>query len=127
MRFFRQPGKIKAKPRKVSDDNCDNATERRYLAHLDLQYKGGEVAAYIWKPGSLSLAKGLTYRPDALVVTNDGYLEIHEVKGFWQDTAKAKWKMCKEKFWMIPLVLIKWDAKAKTWAIERDEEDGNNG
>ncbi len=47
---------------------------------------------------NLKLADKCFYRVDFLVMVKTGQLEVHEVKGFWQDDALVKIKAAAEKF-----------------------------
>ncbi|HEY5798681.1 MAG TPA: DUF1064 domain-containing protein, partial [Burkholderiaceae bacterium] len=57
--------------------------------------------------------------PDFAVMLTCGALEAHEVKGFWQDDARAKIKIAAE---MYPLRFVAIQAKAKKdgggWKVE---------
>jgi hypothetical protein len=54
---------------------------------------------------SLRLAQRTWYRPDFLVVIATGAitteLELHEVKGHWEDDARVKWKVAAEMYPMF--------------------------
>jgi len=61
------------------------------------------------------LASRTTYTPDFLVVMNDCF-EIHEVKGFWRDDGRVKWKAAAEKFPWFRFLAIQW--RSKQWVVE---------
>jgi hypothetical protein len=46
----------------------------------------------------IKLADKTYYTPDFAVVMADDTLEIHEVKGFWEDAARVKIKVAAEHF-----------------------------
>ena len=46
----------------------------------------------------LRLADNTFYTPDFAVMGNDGVIECHEVKGFWQDDARVKIKVAAAQF-----------------------------
>ena len=70
-----------------------NKIETSYAAYLETLTKAGEILWYQFEPIKLKLAKGSYYKPDFLVVTKDGFLEIHEVKGFWREAARVRIKV----------------------------------
>lgn len=76
-----------------------NGAESDYAALLELRKRsGGDIEWYAFEAITLKLAEGLRYTPDFLVMRADGTLEIHEVKGFWEDDALVKIKVAAEKF-----------------------------
>lgn len=73
-----------------------NATERAYADHLDERMKAGEVIWYAFESIRLSLVEGdarTVYTPDFAVQLADGEMELHEVKGFWQEAARVRIKV----------------------------------
>ena len=70
-----------------------NATEIEYDAVLDGLKHHGEVAWYKFEGVKLRLADNTFYTPDFFVMLADGTLECREVKGHWQDDARAKIKI----------------------------------
>lgn len=75
-----------------------NKTEAAYGQHLELLRQAGEVHWYAFEPIKLRLADNTFYTPDFAVIAKDGVLEMHEVKGFWEDDARVKIKVAAEKF-----------------------------
>ena len=75
-----------------------NKTEAAYAATLDARRHAGEVAWYKFEGVKLRLADNTFYTPDFAVMLADGALEMHEVKGFWQDDARAKIKIAADLF-----------------------------
>lgn len=75
-----------------------NKTEKLYNDRLELLKQAGEVLWFAYEPANLRLAPKCYYRVDFLVMTKDGALEAHEVKGFWEDDALVKIKVASEKF-----------------------------
>ena len=65
------------------------------------------------------LAKKCFYTPDVMVMLPDGQLEVHEVKGFWEDDARVKIKTAADKF-PLKFVAIKKAAKKNGggWVFE---------
>lgn len=70
-----------------------NKTEAAYAATLDARRHAGEVAWFKFEGMKLRLADNTFYTPDFAVMMADGALEMHEVKGFWQDDARVKIKI----------------------------------
>lgn len=75
-----------------------NKTEAKYAVQLECRKRAGEVAWFLFEPCSLRLADSTQYRPDFLVMLADGRLEVHEVKGHWEDDARVKIKVAAERF-----------------------------
>lgn len=85
----------------VAGENEDdrNGLERLYGAEmLELQRLAGEIQWYRFGSLSLRLAKRTWYRVDYQVGCNDGVIEIHEVKGHWEDDARVKIKVAARMF-----------------------------
>ena len=95
-----------------------NKTESAYAAHLEAQ-KGLSIAWYKFEAIKLRLADKTFYTPDFAVMRNDGQIELHEVKGFWQDDARVKIKVAAD---MYPFKFIAVKVKTKKdgggWAVE---------
>lgn len=96
-----------------------NKTEAAYALHLLSMRAAGEIAWYRFEGMKFRLADNTFYTPDFMVMLNDGSMEAHEVKGFWQDDARAKIKIAAD---MYPFRFIAIKAKAKKdgggWAVE---------
>ena len=76
-----------------------NGLESRYRREvLGPRELSGEIIAVEFEGMKLRLADKTFYSPDFLVVTPD-CIEVHEVKGHWEDDARVKWKAAAEKFW----------------------------
>src|SRR5258708_7830819 len=70
-----------------------NKTEAAYDAHLQEQRHAGAVLWHKFEAVKLRLADNTFYTCDFAVLSSDGVLEMHEVKGFWQDDARVKIKV----------------------------------
>lgn len=70
-----------------------NKTEAAYEAMLSLRQHEGSVAWYKFEGIKLRLADNTFYTPDFSVMLSSGEMELHEVKGFWEDDARAKIKI----------------------------------
>jgi hypothetical protein len=67
-----------------------------WAEHLEDERRAGNLRLVLEEPISLRLAERTWYRPDFLVLTEDWGIEIHEVKGHWEDDSRAKWKIAAE-------------------------------
>lgn len=96
-----------------------NKTEAAYEQLLESMKIAGEVVWYRFEGLKLRLADNTFYTPDFFVMSADGRLEAHEVKGFWQDDARAKIKIAAE---MYPFRFIAAKPRTKKngggWEIE---------
>jgi hypothetical protein len=70
-----------------------NKTEARYDQHLWTRLYAGEILWHKFEAIKLRLADKTFYTCDFAVMTADSTLEMHEVKGFWQDDARVKIKV----------------------------------
>ena len=66
-----------------------NATEAEYEKLLETRRCLGEVLWYRFEGITLRIAKGVSYTPDFVVMLASGEIELHEVKGYWRDDARA--------------------------------------
>lgn len=109
-----------ARARIAVDDEGKNATERGYGEHLELQKLAGEIRDYRWAPFSLRLAPRTWYRVDYLVIARDGVLEVHEVKGHWEDDARVKIKAAAVLFpwFLFRGVQRRGSKRHPTWEVE---------
>jgi len=84
-----------------------NKTETAYAQRLNLLLKADEIVYWGFEAIKFRLADGAWYTPDFLVQTLDG-LEVHEVKGFFREAAKVRWKVAKELYGgMFRFVLVR--------------------
>lgn len=87
-----------------------NKTEQAYAGVLELMKHAGSVRWYKFEGLKLRLADNTFYTPDFAVMAEDGVIECHEVKGFWQDDARAKIKIAAD---MYPFRFMAVKAKPK--------------
>lgn len=80
-----------------------NKTETAYAMTLELRRRAGEVVWFKFEGIKFRLADNTFYTPDFIVMLASGALEAHEVKGHWQDDARAKIKIAAD---MYPLRFI---------------------
>ena len=93
-----------------------NKLEQAYAMYLHAQ-------GIMWRfePIKLKLAKKTWYTPDFLVITEDAItrntaIEMHEVKGFWRDDARVKWKVAAELYPWFRFVAV--TQKKGAWHYE---------
>lgn len=75
-----------------------NKTEAAYEQTLEVRRAAGEVAWFKFEGVKLRLADNTFYTPDYAVMLSSGLMEMHEVKGFWQDDARAKIKIAADMY-----------------------------
>lgn len=75
-----------------------NKTEAAYAQELEARKNAKELLWYVFEGVTLKLADGCRYTPDFAVLRADGVMEMHEVKGYWTDDARAKIKVAADKF-----------------------------
>lgn len=93
-----------------------NKTESAYADHLTARQIAGEVAWWKFEAVKLRLADATFYSPDFAVMHASGILEMHEVKGFWQDDARVKIKVAAS---LYPFQFIAIKRAGKGWEEER--------
>ena len=114
--------------KKVTIDGItfDSKAEGRYYEHLLKLKKTGVVEDFEMQkvftlldrfahPHTGRIVRAVTYRADFEVYYTDGHVEVVDVKGFMKNPVF----LIKQKLFMfryqIPLVIVKWDAKTKTF------------
>lgn len=70
-----------------------NKTEAAYDQHLWGRFFAKEILWHKFEAVKLRLADNTFYTCDFAVMTSDLALEMHEVKGYWQDDARVKIKV----------------------------------
>ncbi|UZR29067.1 DUF1064 domain-containing protein [Methylococcus mesophilus] len=75
-----------------------NKTEAAYELHLKAGLAAGEILWFEFEGLKFRLADNTFYTPDFAVMQASGEIELHEVKGFWQDDARVKIKVAASKF-----------------------------
>jgi hypothetical protein len=79
-------------------DEGMNKLEGEYAGQLEVMRRAGIIAWFEYEAVKLRLADKTFYSPDFAVMAANGELEMHEVKGFWEDDARVKIKCAAEKF-----------------------------
>jgi hypothetical protein len=92
-----------------------NKTEAAYAAVLQARLQAGEIDHYEYEGVKLRLADKTFLTPDFLVIANGG-IEFHEVKGFWEDDARAKIKVAASKCWWAKFIAVQ--RKRGEWVVE---------
>jgi hypothetical protein len=92
-----------------------NKLESAYRDSLEMMARAGEIQSYMFEPVKLRLADRTTYTPDFMVIAANDIVELHEVKGFWEDDARVKIKVAAE---MFPMFLFKAFTRKKGMWIE---------
>ncbi len=75
-----------------------NKTEEAYALELEAQKSLGIVEWFKFEGVTFKIAKDTRYTPDFIVMKSDGFVELHEVKGFWQAHSKVKIKVAAAMF-----------------------------
>jgi hypothetical protein len=94
-----------------------NKTEAAYAALLEARRHCGEVLWFGFEALKLRLAEATTYMPDFIVIAASGQVEAHEVKGFWRDDARVKFKVAAELFPWVKFMAVR-KLKGGAWGIE---------
>ncbi|RTM13912.1 MAG: DUF1064 domain-containing protein [Bradyrhizobiaceae bacterium] len=96
-----------------------NKTEQAYSDYLQALQNVGEILWFKFEGIKLRLADNTFLTADFFVLTKESFLEVHEVKGFWHDDARAKTKIAAA---MYPFRFISVKARAKKhgggWEVE---------
>lgn len=96
-------------------DRGMNKLETAYAEHLAAELHAGRVLWFAFEPLKLRLAGKTFYTPDFLVQLADRSLELHEVKGHWEDDARVKIKVVAEA---VPFKVIAITRQRSAWKRE---------
>ncbi len=102
-------------------DGEQNATERRYEAHLERQKQAGDILWYSFEGIKLKLAPKTFLTVDYAVMAASGQLEMHDVKGaraIFSDDAKVKMKVAAEMYPFVFKVAFPKKRGAGGWEVE---------
>jgi len=108
--------KIRARPRREHGEM--NGLETRYSQHLDMLKATGRVQSWRFEGVKLRLARKTFLTVDFWIVIPDGLVELHDVKGLWEDDARVKMKVAAETFHEFQFVGVTHDRRAG-WVQER--------
>jgi hypothetical protein len=75
-----------------------NKTEQAYEAMLRDAKTLGDIQWYRFEGLKLRLADNTFYTPDFVVMDANGWIECHEVKGWWTDDARVKIKIAADQY-----------------------------
>lgn len=96
-----------------------NKTETEYYQYLKTLERANEILWFKFEGLKFKLADNTTYTPDFVVMNKDGFIELHEVKGYWMDDARVKIKVAAD---MYPFKFLAIKKRAKKlgggWEIE---------
>lgn len=87
-----------------------NKTEAQYFSHLQQRLFAGDILWFKFEGVKLRLADNTFYTCDFTVLPADAVMEMHEVKGFWQDDARVKIKVAAA---LYPFRFVAVTARAK--------------
>jgi len=100
----------------VKRPEFDSKLEEAYWRHLaDLQAQGA-IHSFALKPEKLRLADGSYYTPDFRVITNEGFVQFHETKGFMREAARVRLLVAAELH-PYPFFLVK--KSGASFTVER--------
>jgi len=97
-------------------DDGMNTTERAYAMKLEAERIDGTITTWRFEPLKFRIGKACFYTPDFEVVTKDGHLEYHEVKGRWMEDARVKIKVAASQYSDRRFVAVQW--KKRVWVFE---------
>jgi len=96
-----------------------NQTEAAYAERLRALQHAGEILWHRFEGIKLRLADNTFFTPDFAVLAADGVMELHEVKGFWQDDARAKIKIAADQYpFRFIAVRVRPKKEGGGWAVE---------
>ncbi len=95
-----------------------NRLERDYDDHLEFEQMLGNIFSRKFESVKLRLADRTFYTPDFMVITDEGFVEFHEVKGFWEEDARVKIKVAAEQYPSFAFIAIMRNNKTKEWKKE---------
>lgn len=96
-----------------------NQTEKAYAEHLRALQHAGEILWFRFEGIKLRLADNTFFTPDFAVMAADGVMEMREVKGFWQDDARAKIKIAADQYpFRFIAVRVRPKKDGGGWAVE---------
>lgn len=98
-----------------------NLTESAWAEVLELRRLAGEIQSHRFEPIRFVLGHAANYTPDFEVVDADGYIEYHEVKGFWREAARVRIKTVARMFPDRLFVAVKKRTKKQGGGWEHEE------
>ena len=90
-----------------------NKTEAAYEQEVLIPLRNaGKIHMYRFEGLKLWLANNTFYTPDFYVMTSDGLIELHEVKGHWMEDARVKIKVAADQH-PFQFIAVKREAKKR--------------
>lgn len=102
-------------PLKRKPPGTMNKLEGKYADELFELKRLGLIVDYRFEAIKLRLADRTFYTPD-FAVTYEDHIELHEVKGHWEDDARVKIKVAAAMFPEFAFVAVQY--KKKEWISE---------
>lgn len=93
-KFFKR-----AKVRRKPDGPYKSGLERAYAERLDAMKADGQIHAWDYESVSLRIGAGQAwYTPDFRVITPEGEIEFHEVKGHMREAARVRFLAARARY-----------------------------
>lgn len=97
-----------------------NKLESLYAQELEARRLVGDILAWHFEAVKLKLAPATFYTPDFMVILPNATVQLHEVKGHWEDDARVKIKVAARLFAGISFYGIRREkGRNAGWAHER--------
>lgn len=94
-----------------------NKTESLYAQRLEDERHVGTIYSWQFEAVKLRLADKTFYTPDFMVhVAETNQIELHEVKGFWEDDARVKIKVAASRFPLFRFLAV--THRKGVWQVE---------
>ena len=103
-----------------------NRLEADYHAHLELRRLAGEVSSFHFEALKIRLADRTWLTLDFVVLTSEGFLEFHEVKGgHWEKDSRSKTKIAAENFPEFRFLVARRVRGEWTWEELKSRQGGS--
>ena len=109
--------KARARPVELFGYTFKNKLERDYATTLELQRAAKAIRQWTYETMRVRIGNGAWYKPDFVVITNEDFLELHEVKGRWMEAARVRIRAAAKQYPEYTFIAIQ--RKARQWTIER--------
>lgn len=107
--------KFRGKGRTRGHKKGMNRLEKEYQSLLEARRIEGEIEWVGFECIKFRLADKTYLTPDFMVMRANGEIEVHEVKGFMEEDANVKLKVCAEnfpfKFFLAKKLKGQWDVR----------------
>lgn len=94
----------------LGDTHFRSAWERNYARYLNYLVSKGHYKSWAFEPETFwfeGIRRGTTsYKPDFRVVKNDGSIQFHEIKGWFDSKSKTKLKRMKKYHPTVVIILV---------------------